>query len=171
MRVSFVVAAAENGVIGAGNQLPWHLPDDLKYFKSLTLGKPILMGRKTHESIGRPLPGRTNIVMTRQRNLTLPGCIVVNTMDEAKAAAGDAEELAVIGGAELFVQTLSSADVIHLTRVHAHVPGDAHLPALPAHEWRERVIATHPADERHAFAFSFIDLERIARIAPAPMVR
>src|ERR1700754_762420 len=107
MRVSFVVAAAENGVIGAGNQLPWHLPDDLKYFKSLTLGKPILMGRKTHESIGRPLPGRTNIVMTRQRDLTLPGCIVVNTLEEAKAAVGDAEELAIIGGAELFVQTLS----------------------------------------------------------------
>lgn len=168
MRVSFVVAAAENGVIGVDNRLPWHLPDDLKHFKALTLGKPILMGRKTHESIGRPLPGRTNIVMTRQRALTLPGCIVVNTLDEAKASAADAEELAVIGGAELFIQTLSSADVIHLTRVHAHVQGDVRLPAFPEHEWRERVIATHPADERHAYAFTFIELERIA---PAPTVR
>jgi len=162
MRISFVVAAAENGVIGAGNRLPWHLPDDLKRFKALTLGKPILMGRKTHESIGRPLPGRTNIVMTRQRGLALPGCVVVNTLDEAKAAAGDAAELAVIGGAELYVQTLSSADLIHLTRVHAHVQGDAKFPELPSHEWRERVIATHAADERHAYAFSFVELERIA---------
>lgn len=162
MRLSFVVAAAANGVIGANNKLPWHLPDDLKYFKALTLGKPILMGRKTYESIGRPLPGRTNIVMTRQKDLTIPGCVVVNTVEEAKVAAGDAAELAVIGGAELFVQTLSSADVIHMTRVHADVPGDVKFPALSAHEWRERLIATHAADERHAYAFSFIDFERIA---------
>ncbi len=162
MLISFVVAAAENGLIGIGNQLPWHLPDDLKYFKQLTLGKPILMGRKTHESIGRPLPGRTNIVITRQRGLDLPGCVVVNSIDEAKRAAGNVPELAVIGGAELFAQALSSAAVIHLTRVHAVIPGDTYLPALAKDEWRERLISTHPADERHAYPFSFIDLERIA---------
>jgi dihydrofolate reductase len=168
MRLSLVVAAAENGVIGAGNKLPWHLPEDLKRFKALTLGKPILMGRKTHESIGRPLPGRLNIVITRQRGLTLPGCTVVNTLAEARAAAVAAEELAVIGGAEVYVQALSSADVIHLTRVHAQVAGDAHFPVLPAGEWHERVIATHPADARHAYPFSFIELQRIAA---APTVR
>jgi dihydrofolate reductase len=168
MRLSFVVAAAENGVIGAGNKLPWHLPDDLKRFKALTLGKPILMGRKTYESIGRPLPDRTNIVLTRQQGLTLAGCVVVHTLNEAKAAAAGADELAVIGGTEVFLQALSSADLIHLTRVHADVDGDAYFPALRNDEWRERLIDTHPADERHAYPFSFIELERIAT---ASMVR
>ena len=162
MRISIVVAAAENGVIGTGNALPWHLPDDLKRFKVLTMGKPILMGRKTHESIGRPLPGRTNIVISRQRGLTLPGCLVVSSIDEARQAAGAAEELVVIGGAELYAQALSFVDVIHMTRVHAKVDGDAYFPALAAGAWRERVIATHPADDRHAFGFTFLDLERIA---------
>jgi dihydrofolate reductase len=162
MRISLVVAAAENGVIGADNQLPWHLPDDLKRFKALTIGKPILMGRKTHESIGRPLPGRTNIVISRQQGLTLPGCVVVNSLAQAQAAAGEAVELAIIGGAELYAQALSSAHVIHLTRVHAQLSGDARFPDLSKHEWRERVIATHPPDERHAYAFTFLELERIA---------
>jgi dihydrofolate reductase len=162
MRFSLVVAVAENGVIGDGNRLPWHLPADLKRFKALTLGKPILMGRKTHESIGRPLPGRTNIVMTRQAGLTLPGCVVVSSLDEARKAGGDAEELAIIGGAEIYAQALSSTDIIHLTRVHAQVPGDARFPALPLDRWRERIIETHAADERHAFAFTFVEFERIA---------
>lgn len=161
MRISLVVAAAENGVIGADNKLPWHLPDDLRRFKALTMGKPILMGRKTHESIGRPLPGRTNIVITRQRGLALPGCIVVNTLEQATAAAGGAAEIAIIGGAQLYALALSSAQVIQLTRVHAQPPGDARFPALLPHEWRERVIGTHAADERHAFAFTFVELERI----------
>ena len=160
MRVSFVVAAAENGVIGSDNQLPWRLPDDLKRFKALTLGKPVLMGRKTFESIGKPLPGRTNIVLTRARDLALPGCVVVNSLPQALEAAGAAAELAVIGGADVYAQALSSADVIHLTRVHATIEGDAVFPALDPHQWAERLIEHHPADERHAFAFSFVDLER-----------
>ncbi|HEY8539872.1 MAG TPA: dihydrofolate reductase [Steroidobacteraceae bacterium] len=162
MRISIVVAAAENGVIGVGNALPWHLPDDLQRFKALTMGKPILMGRKTHESIGRPLPGRTNIVMSRRPGLALPGCIVVSSLQEAKNAAGAAEELVIIGGAELYAQALSFVDVIHLTRVHAHIAGDAYFPPLSASAWRERVIATHPADERHAYGFTFLELERTA---------
>jgi dihydrofolate reductase len=168
MLLSLVVAAAENGVIGVGNALPWHLPDDLKRFKALTMGKPILMGRKTYESIGRPLPGRTNIVITRRSGLSIPGCIVVSGIDQAIAAAGDAGELVVIGGAEVYAQALSSAAVIHLTRVHAHIEGDARFPALSPDEWREQVIETHPADARHAYAFSYVDLERIA---PAASVR
>jgi dihydrofolate reductase len=161
MRVSLVVAAAENGVIGHGNQLPWRLPDDLKRFKALTLGKPVLMGRKTFESIGKPLPGRTNIVISRRSGLMLPGCVVVNSLRQALAAAAGAEELAVIGGADVYAQALSSADVIHLTRVHANIPGDAVFPTLDATQWTERLIERHPADDRHAFAFSFIELERI----------
>jgi dihydrofolate reductase len=162
MRISLVVAVAENGVIGDGNQLPWHLPDDLKRFKALTLGKPILMGRKTHESIGRPLPGRTNIVMTRQSGRDISGCVVVNSFAAAQAAAGDAAELAVIGGAEIYAQALSSASIVHMTRVHASVSGDARFPALSGGQWSERVIATHPADDRHAYAFTFVELERIS---------
>lgn len=161
MRISLVVAVAENGVIGHGNTLPWHLPADLQRFKSLTLGKPIVMGRKTHESIGRPLPGRTNIIVSRQAGLQFEGCIVVGSLAAAIAAAGQVDEVAVIGGAEIYAQALSSADVIYLTRVHASVIGDTLFPALSADEWHERTVETHAADERHAFAFSFIELVRI----------
>jgi len=161
MRVSFVVAAAENNVIGNGNQLPWRLPDDLKRFKALTLGKPILMGRKTYESIGKPLPGRTNIVLSRRSDLELPGCVVVASIDAAIAAAGAVEELAVIGGAEVYAQAMPFADVVHLTRVHARVEGDAVLPPLSPAEWREHVIERHGKDDRHAYEFSFIELQRI----------
>ena len=161
MRVAIVVAVAENGVIGAGNQLPWRLPDDLKRFKALTLGKPVVMGRKTHESIGRPLPGRANIVISRRSDLQLPGCTVVNSFPAALAAAGDAPELAVIGGAEIYAQALSSTDIVHLTRVHTTMPGDAWFPALDPGEWREQLIERHPTDERHALAFSFIEAHRI----------
>jgi len=164
MRIAIVVAATENGVIGDDNRLIWRLPDDLKRFKSLTMGKPILMGRKTYESIGKPLPGRTNIVITRNRELALPGCIVVNSVTqgiETAAAAGpETSELAVIGGAEIYAQALSSTDVIHLTRVHATLQGDAVFPSLDPAEWVERSIERHPADERHAFAFSFVEIER-----------
>lgn len=161
MRVSLVVAAAENGVIGAGNQLPWRLPDDLKRFKALTMGKPILMGRKTFESIGKPLPGRKNIVISRRSDLELAGCVVVGSIAQALDAAAGADELAVIGGAEVYGQALSFADVIHLTRVHATISGDAAFPTLDRAQWNERIVERHPADDRHAFAFSFIELERI----------
>jgi dihydrofolate reductase len=161
MRVAIVVAAAENGVIGAGNQMPWRLPDDLKRFKALTLGKPVVMGRKTYESIGKPLPGRANIVISRRSDLQLQGCTVVNSVPAAMAAAGDAQEIAIIGGAEIYAQALSSTDVVHLTRVHTTLAGDAWFPALDPAEWRERLIERHPADERHAFAFSFIEAQRI----------
>jgi len=161
MRVSFVVAAAQNDVIGSDNRLPWRLPDDLKRFKTLTLGKPILMGRKTFESIGKPLPGRTNIVLSRRSDLTLPGCTVVNSLEAALSAAGEVEELAVIGGAEVYAQAMPFVDVVHLTRVHATVEGDAVLPRLEPSEWRERLIERHAKDDRHAYEFSFIELERI----------
>jgi dihydrofolate reductase len=161
MRVAIVVAVAENGVIGAGNQLPWRLPDDLKRFKALTMGKPVVMGRKTYESIGKPLPGRTNIVISRRSDLRLPGCTVVNSLPAAWAAAGDAPEIAVIGGADIYAQALSSTDVLHLTRVHTTIPGDAWFPALEPAQWREQLIERHPADERHALAFSFIEAQRI----------
>ncbi|HEX7115327.1 MAG TPA: type 3 dihydrofolate reductase [Steroidobacter sp.] len=160
--LSLLVAAAENDVIGRQNDLPWRLPDDLKRFKALSLGKPVIMGRRTYESIGRPLPGRTNIVVSRRPDLAIEGCIVVDSLEAAIAVAGEAPEILVIGGAEVFREALPRASRIYLTRVHAHVEGDVHFPALEPDEWREVEVQHHPADERHAHAFSFILLERVA---------
>src|SRR5690242_21477778 len=116
--LSIIVAVADNGVIGSGNHLPWRLPDDLKRFKALSLGKPIVMGRKTFDSIGRPLPGRLNIVISRQPGLEIPGCTVVTSIDAAIAAAQPAPEIVIIGGADIYRQVLPRVQVIHLTRVH-----------------------------------------------------
>lgn len=158
--LSCVVAVAQNGVIGRDNQLPWHLPADLRHFKAMTLGKPVVMGRKTFESIGRPLPGRLNIVVTRQPDLQIDGCVVVDSLPAALAAAGDAPETALIGGAELFRLALPQVQIIHLTRVHAAVPGDVFFPELSPGAWQETLLERHEPDERHAYAYSFVTLTR-----------
>lgn len=160
--LSIIVAVADNGVIGSGNQLPWRLPDDLKRFKALSLGKPIVMGRKTFDSIGRPLPGRLNVVISRQPGLEIPGCTVVTSIDEAIAAAQPAPEIVIVGGADIYRQVLPQVQVIHLTRVHANVDGDVLFPKLEEQEWREVAKEYHPADQRHAHAFTFSTLERVA---------
>jgi dihydrofolate reductase len=160
MRISFVVAVAENGAIGKNNSLLWRLPDDLKYFKTITMGKPIVMGRKTYDSIGRPLPGRLNIVVTRRRGFETTGCVVVTSIDDAIRAAGEAEELCVIGGAEIYREFLPHVDTIYLTRVHASFDGDVFFPSLSESQWHETHREDHAADDRHAYAFSFITLER-----------
>jgi dihydrofolate reductase len=160
--ISIIVALAENGVIGSGNRLPWHLPDDLKRFKALSLGKPIVMGRRTFESIGRPLPGRTNIVVSRRPGLAIEGTVVAQSLDAALAAAGAAPEVVIIGGAEIFRQALPRTDVIHLTRVHARVAGDVVFPELDPGKWREITAEHHAADERHQYAFTFVTLQRTA---------
>lgn len=159
--LSIIVAVADNGVIGSGNQLPWRLPDDLKRFKALSLGKPIVMGRKTYDSIGRPLPGRLNVVISRQPGLEIPGCTVVTSIDEAIAAAQPAPEIVIVGGADIYRQVLPQVQVIHLTCVHANVAGDVVFPKLQEHEWREVAKEYHPADERHPHAFTFSTLERV----------
>jgi dihydrofolate reductase len=159
--ISIIVAVAENGVIGSDNRLPWHLPDDLKRFKALSLGKPIVMGRRTFDSIGRPLPGRTNIVISRQSGLALQGTRVVHSLDEALSAAGAVPEIVVIGGAEIFRQVLPRTNTIHLTRVQARVAGDVCFPELDFAQWRESAVEHHAADERHQYAFSFVTLQRI----------
>lgn len=160
--LSIIVAVADNGVIGSGNQLPWRLPDDLKRFKALSLGKPIVMGRKTYDSIGRPLPGRLNIIVSRQRDLQIAGCQVVSSLQEAIAAAGTAAEIVIVGGADIYHQVLPQVTTIHLTRVHADIAGDVHFPKLEENEWREVAREYHPADERHAHAFTFSTLARVA---------
>jgi dihydrofolate reductase len=161
--LELVVAVARNGVIGRGNALPWHLPEDLRYFKRLTLGGPILMGRRTWESIGRPLPGRTNLVLTRSAGFEAPGATVVHTLDEALAAAGAAPALRVIGGAELYRLCLPSAAVLYLTEVDADIEGDVHFPAWDRKDWVEVRREAHPADARHAYGYAFVTLERRAR--------
>ncbi|HTV52023.1 MAG TPA: dihydrofolate reductase [Steroidobacteraceae bacterium] len=159
--ISLLVAASDNDVIGRDNALPWHLPDDLRRFKSLTLGKPMLMGRRTFESIGRALPGRTSLVLTRSSEWQRPGAQVVRSLDEALAAAGAAPELVVIGGAEVFALAWRYASRLYLTRVHACLSGDTHFPPLDAREWRETEREWHPADARHAHAITFSVLERV----------
>jgi dihydrofolate reductase len=159
--VSLIVAMAENRVIGRDNALPWRLPNDLKHFRRLTMGHPIIMGRKNHESIGRPLPGRTNIVVTRSPGYAAPGCVVANSIDAAFTAAGNDPEIFVIGGAELYAQTLAQARRIYLTQIHATVPGDTYFPEIVGTEWSEVAREQHATDADHAFSYSFLTLERI----------
>lgn len=162
--LTLLVAAAENNVIGVGNQLPWHLPADLRRFKQITLGHPMVMGRKTFESIGRPLPERTSIVVTRQASWPAPaGVVVCHSVPEAVAAAQALDEqVFVVGGAEIYQQSLPLADRVLLTRVHVTLPGDAYFPDLPATQWQEVSREDFPADERHAYPYSFLDLRPVA---------
>jgi dihydrofolate reductase len=161
VRLTAVVAATENDVIGRGNAMPWHLPADLRHFKEITLGHPVLMGRRTFEAIGRPLPGRRNLVLSRSRDFVVPGVEVVHDVDEAIAKAGDAPELMIIGGAALYALALPRTGRVHLTRLHMSVEGDAYFPALPEAQWREVSRSPRrPADERNACDMTFLVLER-----------
>lgn len=158
--ISIIVAASENNVIGNQGDLPWRLPSDLQHFKAVTMGKPIVMGRKTWESIGRPLPGRQNIVITRQAGFTAEGCDVVGSVDAALAVAGDAEEIMVIGGSEIYALFLSRADRLYLTRVHAEIDGDAFFSTGDDNTWSLVDCEQHPADDNNEFGFSFQIYER-----------
>jgi len=158
--ITLIVAVADSGVIGRDNGLPWHLPEDLKRFKRLTLGKPIIMGRRTYASIGMPLPGRQNIVVTRDPNYRPEGVSVVHDPEAALRAAGGAAEVMVIGGAELFRVFLPRAGRIHLTRVHGDIAGDVTWPALDSRDWQVVEREAHDIDERHAFAMTFEVWER-----------
>ncbi|MGD2137379.1 MAG: dihydrofolate reductase [Gammaproteobacteria bacterium] len=166
MKIALIVAMGSNRVIGRDNGMPWHLPADLKHFRQITLGKPVLMGRKTHESIARPLPERTNIVITREPDYDAPGCIVVHSIEEALRTAAGAE-LMVIGGAELYRQLLPRTDTIYLTLIHQAFEGDTRFPDLPEADWRQAERVDHPPDERNPYPYSFIRLERVALQDPA----
>jgi dihydrofolate reductase len=162
MVVSIIAAVAANGVIGRDGGLPWRLPADLRAFKRLTMGHHLVMGHKTWRSIGRPLPGRTLVVLTRDPGLEIPGVQIAHDLPQALAlarAAGD-PEVFVIGGAEVYARALPLADRLYLTRVHAHVEGDVRFPAVPEHEWVEVAREEHTADEHHAMAFALCTLER-----------
>ncbi|MFQ5982537.1 MAG: dihydrofolate reductase [Woeseiaceae bacterium] len=163
MKISIIVAAATNNVIGHEGELPWRLPEDLRRFRHLTSGKPIIMGRLTYESIGRPLPERTNIILSRQEGLVIEGCQVVSTPEAAIELAGDADEVMVIGGGTVYAQMLPLADRIYLTRVTAVVDGDTYFPAIDDQEWRVVDREDFPADESRRVGFSFLTLDRVSR--------
>ena len=160
-RVSLIVAMAKNRVIGANNKIPWHLPNELKLFKSLTMGHHIVMGRKTYDSINRLLPGRTTVVVTRQRDYAVPGAVVVHSVDEALRACGGDNEVFVIGGADLFRELLPIADRIYLTTVDAEPEGDTFMPEFDVREWRETSAQDFTRDEKHAHAYRFAIYDRV----------
>lgn len=163
--LSAIAAMSDNRVIGINNQLPWRLPADLRHFKSLTTGHPILMGRKTYESIGRPLPNRINIIITRNPALTIPDCIVVTTFEAAleRAAALEKQEIFIIGGAEVYQQSLPFLDRIYLTVVHDNFEGDAFFPVLDMQIWKQIESTTYASDDENPYSYSFITLENRRR--------
>jgi dihydrofolate reductase len=162
MRISIIVALDEGHVIGNEGGMPWHLPADIKFFKSVTMGKPIIMGRSTFESIGKPLPGRTNIVVTRKKDFQAPGCRLAHSIDEALAIAEEeaADEAMIIGGGAIYEQTLDRTDRLYMTHIGAHLIGDTHFPAINLEEWEEISRSEHAADGDNPFDLTFVVLDR-----------
>lgn len=162
MRVSAVVAASDNGVIGRDGGLPWHVSSDLKLFKEITLGKPVIMGRRTWESLPRqPLPGRRNIVITRNMDYVAEGAEIVRSVDEALAVCAGEPEVSIIGGGQVYAQAMDRTDRIYLTRIHLDVEGDTFLPELAAEEWVEVERRAFEKGERDDAAFALVVLDRI----------
>lgn len=161
MKISLIVAMASNRVIGINGQMPWHLSADLKKFKSITMGHPILMGRKTYESIGRPLPGRRNIVISRNPDYKIAGCEVFSDIQDAISSCDDCEELFVIGGAAFYESMLPNADLIYLTEINKEFTGDTFFPPINKQEWQEIERLDINDDSSVDFAYSFLKLQRI----------
>jgi dihydrofolate reductase len=159
--ISIIAAMAENRVIGSHNALPWKLPADLRHFRTLTTGHHVIMGRRNYESIGRPLPHRKNIVVTRRSGYTAPGCLVTHSLEEALELARGDPEVFIIGGGEIYRQALDRADRQYLTLVHARVAGDTLFPEFDWNEWKVLSRERHEADDKNPHAYSFITLERI----------
>ena len=163
MKISLIVAVSRNGAIGLNNQLPWYLPEDLKYFKSVTMGKPLIMGRKTFDSIGRPLPGRANIVLTRDPQWTSDGVEVVQSVEQALVAgeiaceAADVDEIMVIGGEQIYRMTIDLADRIYLTQVDADVEGDAFFPDIDLNNWSQTRVKLPEIIDKHPYQFLVLD--------------
>lgn len=156
---------AENRVIGRQNALPWRLPADLRHFRKLTTGHTVIMGRRNFESIGRPLPDRRNVIITRDVNFSAPGCLIAHSVEQALSLADpDDPEIFIIGGEQIYRETLPVADRLYLTLVHARVPGDRFFPEFDSSQWHERTRECHEADARHEHAYSFIVLERAGPI-------
>ena len=161
MRLSIIAALGRDRVIGIENRLPWRLPADLRHFKRLTLGKPVLMGRKTYASIGRPLPGRLNLILSRDAAFQPAGCVVVGSVEAARQAAAGAAELMVMGGAGLYEQLLPVADRLYLTLIDAEFAGDAYFPDYRGYHWQELESETHAPDADNPYPYRFVTLERV----------
>jgi dihydrofolate reductase len=159
MIVTIVVAIAENYAIGKNNQLLWHMPADLKHFKNITTGHTVIMGRKTYDSVGKPLPNRRNIIVTRQE-IKIEGCQVVNSIEEALALCADQQEVFIVGGAEIYKLAMSKTDRIYLTIIHHSFDADTLFPEIDYMEWKETAREDHQPDEKNKFPYSFITLER-----------
>jgi dihydrofolate reductase len=160
MKLAIIVAMDKQGLIGRDNDLPWKLSADLQYFRKVTMGKPLIMGRNTHESIGRPLPGRKNIVVTSNKEYQAEGCEVVASLEHAFIACDDVEEVMVMGGASLYKQLLSQADKLYLTHVNAELEGDTWFPEWDKNQWKETSREDHLADEKNQYPYSFVVYER-----------
>lgn len=164
MKISLISAVAANGIIGLNNDLPWHLPDDSRFFKQKTSHHPVIMGRKSLDALGKPLPNRTNIVITRNPDFRAEGVVVVHTLDEAIAEATKVNqtEIFVIGGAEIYAMALPVATTLYLTEIHEAYQGDAYFPTFDRSQWHEVSRRPHPVDDRHKAAFDFVEYERKA---------
>lgn len=160
MMISLIVAMDQNRVIGSHGELPWRLPADMRYFKSVTMGKPVIMGRKTYETIGKPLHGRKNIVMTRAKDYDAPGCTVVHSGEAALDAAMDAPEVMIIGGAEIYRHFLPQADRLFVTQIEASFEGETLFPPIAQDQWRTVWEEHHAANEGHPYSFRFVILKR-----------
>ena len=160
MKISLIVAMSRNRVIGKNKKMPWHLPAELRYFKQVTMGKPIVMGRKTFEAIGRVLPGRQNIVITRDPDFSFEGVEVVRSLDEAINVAGHAEEIMIIGGAHLYQQVMDRADRLYLTLIEADIEGDTFFPEYDKNEWQEVKSDYRKADDKNPYLMRFLVLDR-----------
>lgn len=158
--LSIIVAMSQNRVIGRKNIIPWHLPDDLRNFKKITMGSPIIMGRKTFESLSKALPGRQNIVITHQSDLFYPNCQLAHSVKEALSLASRAKEIFIIGGGSIYQETIQLTEKIYLTAVDANVEGDTFFPEINSPDWEKSFISFHPSDEKHAFSFSNYEYKR-----------
>ncbi len=176
IRIALVVAIAENGVIGHAGALPWRISDDLKWFKKVTMGKPVIMGRKTYESIGKPLPGRKNIIITRMNAFQAEGMHVAGSITEAVAsgrqfarAAGEGE-VCIIGGGEIYAQAIGMTDRLYVTRVNAKVEGDVRFPSIAADQWAENIVGNCIKSERNQYACEFVIFDRLAEAGETPPI-
>ena len=165
MKISMIAAMGKDRVIGLNNEMPWHLPADLKWFKKTTLGSPVIMGRKTYDSIGSPLPGRLNIILSRNKHLKIKGCQVVNSLDDAlklaKAENSDSKEIFITGGAQLYNRFLKDADRLYLTLIDETFEGDTFFPDYTQYQWTQHDKIKNAADENNPYSYTFLTLDRV----------
>ena len=162
-KVSIIVAMAQNRTIGINNTLPWRIPEDLQHFKALTMGHHMIMGRKTFDSIGKPLPGRTTVVVTRNRNLKIDGCIITHSLEEAIAACSKDDEIFIVGGAELYAQAMPLTDTLNITEIQQDVEGDAHFPEFDKNMWHEVARERRNQSEPQALEYHFVTYQHSPR--------